>query len=208
MIDNSENDFINFDGYFTASVIKKGLNAIDREQQRSLSSTRPGELGQVILELIEMLTALPSDPSNQLFLDFVQDFSFANEFSFLRTNSAKIVGGRMNIKRGKAKRGGQAFMSGADISAMIQQRLGKKMPKGPRRGPPLSPNILTERTGEFRRSVRVIPNYRKSLIRFFYNPLYGVHVGTDRDPDVFVPQTIREVMLGLYKRKFRVVRGF
>ena len=49
------------------------------------------------------------------------------------------------------------------------------MPKGPRRGPPLSPNILTERTGEFRRSVRVIPNYRKSLIRFFYNPLYGVH---------------------------------
>ena len=32
----------------------------------------------------------------------------------------------MNIKRGKAKRGGQAFMSGADISAMIQQRLGKK----------------------------------------------------------------------------------
>ena len=208
VIDNSENDFINFDGYFTASVIKKGLNAVDREQQRSLTSTRPGELGQIILELIEMLTALPSDPSNQLFLDFVQDFSFANEFSFLRTNSAKIVGGRMNIKRGKAKRGGQAFMSGADISAMIQQRLGKKMPKGPRRGPPLSPNFLTERTGEFRRSVRVIPNYRKSLIRFFYNPLYGVHVGTDRDPDVFVPQTIREVMLGLYKRNFRVVRGF
>ncbi len=208
VIDNSANDFINFDGYFTASVIKRGLNAIDREQQRSLSSTRPGELGQVILELIEILTALPSGPSNQLFLDFVQDFSFANEFSFLKTNSAKIVGGRMNIKRGKAKRGGQAFMSGADISAMIQQRLGKKMPKGPRRGPPLSPNILTERTGAFRRSVRVIPNYRKSLVRFFYNPLYGVHVGTDRDPDVFVPQTIREVMLGLYKRNFRVVRGF
>ena len=82
------------------------------------------------------------------------------------------------------------------------------VPKGPRRGPPLSPDVLTERTGQFRRSVRVIPNYRKNMVSFFYNPLYNVHVGTDRDPNVFVGDTIREIMLALFKRQFMIVRGF
>ena len=79
------------------------------------------------------------------------------------------------------------------------------MPKGPRRGPPLSDDILTERTGRFRQSVRVIPNYRNSIISYFYNPLYKTFVGTERDPDRFVGETIREVVSGLYARRFNIV---
>ena len=81
------------------------------------------------------------------------------------------------------------------------------MPKGPRRGPPLSPNILTERTGRFRTSVAVLPNYRANVIRFFYDPIYKSLIESQRNPDILVTNTIREVVQGLYARKFNIVRG-
>ena len=47
------------------------------------------------------------------------------------------------------------------------------MPRGPRRGPPLSPNVLTERTENLdaHYCFQIIEKY----IRYFYDPLYGVH---------------------------------
>ena len=81
------------------------------------------------------------------------------------------------------------------------------MPKGPRRGPPLSANVLTERTGRFRTSVRTIPNYRNNLIRFFYDPIYNSFIDTKRDPDVFIAATIREIVATQFSRQFRRVRG-
>ena len=80
--------------------------------------------------------------------------------------------------------------------------------KGPRRGPPLSPNVLTERTGRFRRSTTVIPNYRKNMISYFYDPIYGVHRDTDRNPDELIENSIREIVTGLFSRQFKIVRGF
>lgn len=101
----------------------------------------------------------------------------------------------------------QKFISGAQLSALVQKRLGSIMPKGPRRGPPLSPNILTERTGRFRTSVAVLPNYRANVIRFFYDPIYKSLIESQRNPDILVTNTIREVVQGLYARKFSIVRG-
>ena len=101
----------------------------------------------------------------------------------------------------------QKFISGAQLSALVQKRLGSIMPKGPRRGPPLSPNILTERTGRFRTSVAVLPNYRANVIRFFYDPIYKSLIESQRNPDILVTNTIREVVQGLYARKFSILRG-
>ena len=204
--DNPEQDFIRFNGYFTQSVINQGLNAVDKLQQKALTS---GELGKMILEIVGALSVgITQEAANEI-QEFARGFGIDNIFEYEAFNSAKIIGGKMRKqKKAKRKGGGTAFLSGADISVLVRKSLGKKMPKGPRRGPPLKPDILTERTGEFRRSVRAIPNYRKSMVSFFYNPLYGVHVGTDRDPNVFVGDTIREIMLGIFKREFKVVRGF
>ena len=204
--DNPEQDFIKFNGYFTQSVINQGLNAVDKLQQKALTS---GELGKIILEIVGALSVgITQEAANEI-RQFGRGFGIDNIFEYEAFNSAKIIGGKMRKqKKAKRKGGGTAFLSGADISVLVRKSLGKKMPKGPRRGPPLKPDILTERTGEFRRSVRAIPNYRKSMVSFFYNPLYGVHVGTDRDPNVFVGDTIREIMLGIFKREFKVVRGF
>ncbi len=204
--DNPAKDFIKFNGYFTKSVIDRGLNAVDKLQQTSLTS---GELGKMISEIAGSLSALPSRETAIELTKFAQGFGYSNIFEYQSFNSAKIIGGKMRKqKKAKRKGGGGAFLSGVDISVLVRKRLGKVMPKGPRRGPPLSPDVLTERTGQFRRSVRVIPNYRKNMVSFFYNPLYNVHVGTDRDPNVFVGDTIREIMLALFKRQFMIVRGF
>ena len=102
----------------------------------------------------------------------------------------------------------QKFISGAQFTALVQKRMGQLMPRGPRRGPPLSPNVLTERTGEFRRSTIIAPNYRTNMIRYFYDPLYGVHRDTDRNPDELIEGSIRDVVTSLFNREFKVVRGF
>ena len=101
----------------------------------------------------------------------------------------------------------QKFISGAQLSALVQKKMGQIMPKGPRRGPPLSPNVLTERTGEFRRSTRVIPNYRKNMMRYFYSPKYYSHQSTDRNPDELIEKSIKEIVTGLFSRQFKIVRG-
>ena len=102
----------------------------------------------------------------------------------------------------------QKFISGAQFTALVQKRMRQLMPRGPRRGPPLSPNVLTERTGEFRRSTIVAPNYRTNMIRYFYDPLYGVHRDTDRNPDELIEGSIRDVVTSLFNRQFHIVRGF
>lgn len=126
---------------------------------------------------------------------------------------SKVQAPNMKIRPGslavvdKGKQKQQKFISGAQISALVRRRLGDKMPKGPRRGPPLAPDILTERSGRFRSSVQVIPNYRKSVMSFYYDPIYQVFNNTGRDPDVFVGQTIREVVQGLFNRNFLITRA-
>ena len=117
---------------------------------------------------------------------------------------------RIPVKKGKTKRKQpkpQRFISGAQISALVQDRLKKIMPQGPRRGPPLSPNILTERTGRFRRSIMVIPRYRENIMRYWYDPIYMSLVNTPRNPDVLISNTIRQVVQGLFGRQFAIVRG-
>ena len=101
----------------------------------------------------------------------------------------------------------QKFISGAQLTAILQRRLAQLMPKGPERGPPLSPDYLTERTGRFRTSVTAIPNYRNNLIRFFYDPIYKTFINTPRNPDVFIARTLREIVTKQFGRQFNIVRG-
>jgi len=100
----------------------------------------------------------------------------------------------------------QKFISGVQLTALIQRRLAQIMPKGPRRGSPLSSNILTERTGRFRTSVTVFPNYRQNLIRYTYDPIYKTFINTPRNPDEFVGKAIRESVQQLFGRQFNLVR--
>ena len=126
--------------------------------------------------------------------------------SYKMKDPAFIANIKSRGQRRARKRPQQRFVSSAQLTALVRRRLGEKMPKGPRRGPPLAETILTERSGRFRSSVQVIANYRQNVINYFYDPLYRVFNRTPRDPDDFVPDTIREVVQTLFSRQFNIVR--
>ena len=147
----------------------------------------------------------------ELIVGFAKEFERGGMTPFtIRTeliqNTPTPIEVNLKVKAKKAK-SPQKFISGAQITALVQNRLRKVMPQGPRRGPPLSPNIMTNRTGRFRRSIQVIPVYRNNVIRYTYDPLYMSLLNTAYNPDNLVTRTIREVVQQLFNRQFAVTRG-
>lgn len=192
----------------TNKIIKEHSNAFSSglkiylekriEQYAQSSSSKPSK--EVISNLMGFAVALANEfkEGGQTPLTLV---------SKVQAPNMNITAGNLTVfDSGKSGQKTQKFISGAQISALVRRRLGDKMPKGPRRGPPLAANILTERSGRFRSSVQVIPDYRRSIMAFFYDPIYRVFNNTPRDPDRFVGETVREVVQGLYSRAFYITR--
>jgi hypothetical protein len=95
------------------------------------------------------------------------------------------------------------------MSALVQKDVEKRMPKGPLRGPPLSPTILTYRTGKFVESIKVIQDFRQSLMTYYYAPNYKIHERKGaRAPRFLLQASIRSVVQQVYSEKFRIIRGF
>lgn len=97
----------------------------------------------------------------------------------------------------------QRFISGVQLTQLVQKRLGKTMRKF---GDPQAPD-LTERTGTFRSSVNIIANYRKGVIMYYYNPIYDSLNKYGYKPSEQVGRATREVVQALYARAFNIVKG-
>lgn len=103
----------------------------------------------------------------------------------------------------------QRVISDAQMSALVQREVEKRMPKGPLRGPPLSPTILTYRTGQFVESIKVIQDFRQSLMTYYYAPNYKIHERKGaRAPRFLLQSSIRATVQQVYSEKFRIIRGF
>ena len=99
----------------------------------------------------------------------------------------------------------QDTISSTQLTDSVRRSLRARMPKGPRRGPALSPNILTNRTGRFINSVYT--QVRGDLIQYFYNPIYQVHEDTARNPSRTVEESIRNITQQRVGRQFNLVKG-
>lgn len=97
----------------------------------------------------------------------------------------------------------QSFISGVQLTVLTQKRLGDTML---RFGNPEPPN-LKERSGRFRGSVRVAPNYRTQTLQYLYNPLYSSLEQYGYRPDLQVEGAIRTVAQALFTQKFNIVRS-
>jgi len=114
-----------------------------------------------------------------------------------------------SIKRSVSKTSTQKTISDAQFTALVQKDVEKKMPKGPLRGPPLSPTILTYRTGTFVDSIRVIQDLRQKLMTYYYAPNYKIHERKGaRAPRFLLQSSIRATVQQVYSEKFRILRGF
>jgi len=115
----------------------------------------------------------------------------------------------LNIKPGELrviptkKRERQSFISGVQLTQLVQRRLGKTMRKF---GEPQAPE-LTERSGRFRTSVEVIANYRKNVVAYRYNPIYDNLDKYGYKPSEQVGKATREVVQTLFARAFSIVKG-
>jgi len=198
---------IKFQAYFTAGTITKALNAMDKVIVKELKDG--GLMGNVLRDIVSSIMALPSKGGVKDLKEFLKESGFSEYAMEYIAGSAIISKGTIAVKKGKGqnRKKAQQFISTAQLTALVQKRLAQIMPKGPRRGPPLSADVLTERTGRFRKSVTAIPNYRKSMIRFIYDPIYKTFIDSPRNPDEFITRSIREVVQGLYGRQFAIVRG-
>ena len=186
-----------FNIFFTPSVVRDALNKANKAQEIELKKVSE----QVAKALAEEFASFSP-----------QVLAFLEKNTLVQTievDKGSALIGKGTIKRKKSKSSGsQQFVSSAQLTSLLFKKLGEKMPRGPLRGHPLSPVVLTERTGEFRRSARVVPNYRRNLMNYFYDPLYGVHRDTDRNPDELIEKSIREIVVQLFSRQFNIVRGF
>lgn len=103
----------------------------------------------------------------------------------------------------------QKVISDAQITALVQKDVEKRMPKGPLRGPPLSPTVLTYRTGMFVDSIKVIQDLRQNIMTYYYAPNYKIHERRGaRAPRLLIQPSIRSVVQDIYSEKFRILRGF
>ena len=115
---------------------------------------------------------------------------------FIRAGEARIITPRKKRER-------QRFISGIQLTQLVQQRLGKTMRKF---GDPLKPD-LTERSGRFRTSVEIIANYRKNIVAYRYNPIYDNLDKYGYKPSEQVGKATREVVQTLFARAFNIVKG-
>lgn len=92
----------------------------------------------------------------------------------------------------------EKFLSGLQLSVLVQQHLRKTS----NAYPPTNPPDLSYRTGNnFINTVRVYPNYRENLMSYFYNPLMDANYRHGYRPKAQVERSIRAVLQQFYKRE-------
>ena len=197
--------------------MKKNVRDItDKVKKAHLETFSQKLLNYLVLqELPEKIKEKDINGYFELIIGFAKEFERGGMTPFvLRSEIVRQmptpINTLLNVKT-KKRRGKKAvpqkFISGAQITALVRNRLRKLMPQGPRRGPPLSPTIMTNRTGRFRRSIEVIPHYRTNMMKYIYDPLYMSLLDTPYNPDILISSTIREVVQKLFSRQFAVMRG-
>jgi hypothetical protein len=97
----------------------------------------------------------------------------------------------------------QRYISQVQLSNLIQERLARTMDRA---GTPNPPD-LKYRSGRFASTVRAIPNYRKSIITYFLNPIYTSLESYGYNPGRQVEVATREVVQSLFKQRFKILRG-
>lgn len=96
------------------------------------------------------------------------------------------------------------FLSSEYLRLLVIKNIVNKMPVGPVGGPPLRDDILTYRTGRFANTIQLMVDYRKRLVRYYYNPIYYVHETTSRNPKILIENSVSEVMRSRFKQVFTI----
>lgn len=196
--ENGENA-INLNFEFFGSTITKALNNMDRVIIKELK----GNLGNTIYQIVAEQIAIAGPGAAREIRKLLASLGLSYALKYI-PGSAKIVSGVIEVSKTRKtqSRGRQQFISGLVWTVLVQKRLGETMRKS---GPPNTPD-LTERSGRFRSSISLSPDYRRNLLRYQFLPLYDSLEDYGYTPNTQVRTAIREVAQSLFAREFRIVR--
>lgn len=192
--DPSNPNTVYFNIQFSEALVRSALNsAVAKKTEVDLQVSK--KLAKV---LSNEFAAYSSDLSS-----FLEKQNISLSYTYDR-GSVLVAKGKITDKSAtepeKPQDGKQNFISGAQWTALVQSRLGTTMERFGKAERP----YLKERTGRFRKSVLVQPNYRARMISYTYNPLYTSLEKYGYNPNIQVAKAIREVAISLYTSKFNI----
>lgn len=177
-------------------ILVSAINSANALIVRQLS----GSLGRSIAQIIAEETALPSRAVMRDIKTFLESLGLSYALRYVQgaeLNRTQIIERTIGDKQV----GYQSFISAIQWTALVQARLGQTME---RLGEPDAPD-LKERTGRFRSSVAVSPDYKRDRIRYTYMPLYTSLERYGYRPDIQVERAITEVAQQQFGRAFRII---
>lgn len=177
-------------------TLVKAINSANSLIVKELS----GSLGRTIAKIIAEETALPSSAAMSDVRTFLESIGLGYVLRYVQgaeINRTQLIEKTISNK----EVGYQSFLSTIQWTALVQARLGKSME---RLGEPDPPDIK-ERTGRFRSSVLVSPDYKRDKIRFTYMPLYTSLERYGYNPDLQVKAAITEVAQQQFGRAFKII---
>ena len=189
-----------------AALVLKLTESFEKQLINSLLDTAPAIATSSTEDFVDQLQALPGKAKvrgTAAGVEFDMIMEYPSGASIPMT-TGRVRGSRK--RKGKRQRAMQPTITSAQLTASVQRSLFARMPKGPAKGPPLSEEILTNRTGRFVKSV--FTQIRGNLIRYYYNPIYQVHEDTGRAPSDTIEGSIRNITQRQVGRQFNILKGF
>ena len=141
-----------------------------------------------------------SIPMSRAMMKFSTETRFVDPSDFLSKKNQALP----EKFDGMSNRTMGTFLSSEYLRLLVIKNIVNKMPVGPVGGPPLRDDMLTYRTGRFANSVQLMIDYRKRLVRYYYNPIYYIHERTSRNPKVLIENSISEVLKTRFKQVFNI----
>lgn len=196
-------------------VAKKQRRAVDRTfskviKDRIVPRLREFAISQTVAAKGVPLSAQKVTNTMAFLVAFAKEFEDSGLTPFALKQTVKgppplRVSSGLNVQGAgkKDRKAMQRFISGVQLTQLVQKRLGRTME---RFGNPEAPN-LKERSGRFRTSVEIIADYRKNIIAYRYNPLYDQLNKYGYKPSDQVGRATREVVQTLFARAFNIVRA-
>mgnify|MGYP003675307494 FL=1 len=188
--------------FFKQAIINKALNDMSQVTIKALE----GGLGKAILQALSEVSMLPHGSTQAELQKFLKDKNLTYAMEYIK-GSARIASGIVKVDKPKKQKAigsaRQSFISGVQLSALVQKRLEATMDKVGNPDPPQ----LKYRSGRFVSSVQVFPNYKRGLMKYAFNPIYRSLENYGYTPDSQVITSIRQVVTSLYSRQFNIVRA-
>ena len=185
---------------FSQSTVATALNDMSKGITREFNE---GVIGQKFVEALAVTIAGIDPETLSAMRKHLKEAGFTTALEYLSGSLRVASGVLLRSPKKRQKNTQQRYISEVQLSKMIQERLARTMERA---GIPNPPD-LKYRSGRFASTVRAIPNYRKSIITYFLNPIYTSLESYGYNPGRQVEVATREVVQALFKQRFNILRG-